>query len=96
MSLDLDAARADKDREPLIVHLDGRDFLAKRPLEMRVIVAAGDLQDGDMKALKRVVDGMFGDQADAILDAGLTFDDIPLLMEALIGGGEGESDASTG
>lgn len=100
MNLDLDkarAARADADKEPLGVKLGGKTFKAKRPLSMATIVAAGELQEGDLSALKRVVAGIFGkSKAQAVLDAGLDFADLPLLLEALLGGDEGEAGASTG
>lgn len=100
MNLDLDAARAaraDSENEPLEVRLDGKTFLAARPVKLATIVAIGELQEGDLAGLKRAIIAIFGhDQAQGVLDAGLSFDDVPLILTALIGGGEGESPASTG
>lgn len=100
MNLDLDKARAardDADRKPLEVKLGGKKFKASRPVTLATIVAVGELQEGDISGLKRAIVGIFGEaQAAAVLAAGLDFEDVPLVLAALLGGDEGESPASTG
>lgn len=97
-SLDLDAAREarkDDEAEPLPIKLDGKTFHAIRPLRLSVAVAAAE---GNVPAAIR---GLFGEQAHAVLEAGLDLQDLRLIVDRLIAGsgkaGPGNaSSASTG
>lgn len=90
--LDLDAARAadaDANRRPLSVRLGGQVFAVPRPFPLAVSFAAAE---GDWRGM---VTGLFGDQADAVLEAGLTQSDVADIFERLMGG-PGKSPTSAG
>lgn len=89
---DLDAARAadaDASRQPFPFRFGGKVFHIPRPLPLKVSFAFGD---GDWKGIVR---GLFGDQADEVLDLGLSSDDAIMLVNQMLGG-QGKSKASHG
>ena len=91
-TFDLDAARlaeADASRRPLPVRLGGKTFQVPRPLPLGV---GFGLAEGDWKL---VVDSLFGEQAREAVTAGLTSDDVILILDRLTGG-PGKSGSSSG
>ena len=85
--LDLDARRATT--EPKSVQLGGDTFALPARLPVAVITP---LNAGDVEAAIRT---LFGDNAQAAVNAGLAAEDIQDIATELYGFGTGESQAST-
>lgn len=74
---DLDATRAANPREPFRFTFGGKQYWIDLPISFKALWA---IRDGDVVAL---VPALFGDQADELIEAGLTADHVSRLVEEM-------------
>jgi hypothetical protein len=101
--IDFDAARAERQRTPVVVRLFGRDWDLHSGLPAKVMLdivraqAAGLVDMPDEQAIDLIEAMVPKDVLDAWLDGGLTVDDlmelVPLIQRAYRESGEPEDDA---
>ena len=83
------AAAAEAEGGPLIIILDDREFTVNRRLTMKAMLALNGSEFGP------VLECLFGDQLDDVLDAGLEMPDVIAIADR-VAGSLGGPDASGG
>ena len=97
--VDLDAVhkarREASDKPAPTVRLGGVDYSLPVSLPALVVVALGQVRNGDMAAMRDVLEGLFGaEHVDTVLRAGFDLDDVDAIFEGAYGDSKGEAPAS--